>query len=129
MTSFPGMGTILLATLYGGLVCFPSPFGLVTIRSADGSGAPELDSVVGRAPTDAGDLEKIGRAPAVADVTGKSGILARQSRKSMSCLALYGNHVPVYSRPERPHVDIIADRRHSPGERTYVPPARNFLNS
>ena len=56
-------------------------FGLFPISfrlgSADGSGAPELDSVVGRAPTDAGDLEKIGRAPAVADVTGKSGILAR----------------------------------------------------
>lgn len=63
LTSFPGMGTMLPAALYAGLVCFTSPIGLDVTGRLDDSTTPELDGVhvVEDAPLDANEVGKTGR--------------------------------------------------------------------
>ena len=77
-TSLPGIGTILLATLYGGLICFP----------VDGSGDPPLADAVVIAPVVPAAVEKSGRTPPVADEAGKSEILARERGRGVVVVEL-----------------------------------------
>ena len=73
LTSFPGMGTMLSATLYAGFVCFTSPVGLDVTGSLDDSTTPELDGVhvVEDSPLNANEVGKSGRESAGAVKSGR----------------------------------------------------------
>ena len=84
------MGTILLATLYGGLVGFPDVDDRCPV---DGGAVPVLTTNVGEAPMVADAAGGGEKTTAGADDTGKSGILGRERGRvveSPAAVALCG---------------------------------------